>query len=183
MKIKHLFVIWVIVLFPSFLFAQDAALKWEAINVAGYKIHYGTTTGVYPNVIDAGNTTAFLVTGLQPETTYYFVITAYDASGNESAPSPEASATTLSLCSTQLVSIAALYWGSIQAAYDTAKEGDVIRVLAKIFPERVAMNRAIAVTMEGGYSCGFSDRPGTTIIDGSLTVEGGAATLSGITIQ
>ena len=55
------------------------------INLAGYRVRYGTTPGSYPNtrqIANAGVTT--LVIENLPAGTYYFVITAYDTSGIES---------------------------------------------------------------------------------------------------
>jgi hypothetical protein len=78
----------------------SAALTWDAptTNVdgtpitalAGYKIYYGTKSGVYTGVIDAGSSTSFAFNNLAPGT-YYFVVTAYDSLGTESDYSNEAS--------------------------------------------------------------------------------------------
>ncbi len=62
-------------------------------DLAGYKIYYGTTQGSYPNVISVNNGVAsHIVENLAPNT-YYFVITAYDFSGNESPESNVATKT------------------------------------------------------------------------------------------
>jgi hypothetical protein len=62
-------------------------------NLAGYHIYYGTAPGTYTTTIDVSSpgTTSYVVTGLPTGTTYYFVASAYDASGNESAYTPVAS--------------------------------------------------------------------------------------------
>jgi hypothetical protein len=60
----------------------------------GYKIHYGTQSGIYGSVLDVGNVTQYTVTGLEPQTQYYFSLTAYDTSANESDFSEEVSAVT-----------------------------------------------------------------------------------------
>ena len=62
--------------------------------IGGYRVYYGTTTGVYQNEIDVesnGTASGFiavdnlsLVAG-----TYYFVVTTYDTEGRESVYSPE----------------------------------------------------------------------------------------------
>ena len=64
-------------------------------DLAGYKIYEATSPGSYGAAIATlpANATSFVATGLQPGVTYFFVITAYDTSGNESARSPELSAT------------------------------------------------------------------------------------------
>jgi len=57
-------------------------------DLAGYKIYYGASPGSYSIVVDVGNTTSYDFTNL-PTGTYYFVITAYDTSNNESSYSNE----------------------------------------------------------------------------------------------
>ncbi|MBI5742107.1 MAG: fibronectin type III domain-containing protein [Nitrospirae bacterium] len=59
-------------------------------DLAGYKIYFGTSSYNYSSAIDAGNVTAYNIENL-PSGTYYFVIVAYDTSGNESTFSNEIS--------------------------------------------------------------------------------------------
>jgi hypothetical protein len=63
------------------------------LTVAGFKVHYGTSPGHYTLTINIARSSAatYTVTGLRVGATYYFVVTAYDASGVESAPSNEMS--------------------------------------------------------------------------------------------
>ena len=53
--------------------------------LAGYKIYYGTAPGVYTSSENVGAVNSFRVHGLTRGRTYYFTVTAYDASGSESA--------------------------------------------------------------------------------------------------
>jgi hypothetical protein len=81
------------------LIAGAAYISWTApitntdgspINdLAGYKIYYGITSGVYTISVDIGNTTSTYVTGLTSGVTYYFAITAYDVVDIESDYSNE----------------------------------------------------------------------------------------------
>ncbi|WDT78943.1 MAG: fibronectin type III domain-containing protein [Candidatus Manganitrophus sp.] len=76
-------------------FAGDAILSWTPntdSDLAGYKVYYGTVSRRYGAPITVGNQTAYTVTGLGLGT-YYFVLSAYDAAGNESAFSNEISKT------------------------------------------------------------------------------------------
>ena len=57
-------------------------------DLAGYKIYYGVSSGNYSVVIDAGNVSSYDISNL-PAGTYYFAITAYDTSYNESTYSNE----------------------------------------------------------------------------------------------
>ncbi|HHN65661.1 MAG TPA: fibronectin type III domain-containing protein, partial [Nitrospirae bacterium] len=74
-------------------FAYTVTLSWDAnteSDLAGYKVYYGTSSRNYTETIDVGNTTTYQITGLS-EGTYYFAVTAYDTSGNESDYSEEVS--------------------------------------------------------------------------------------------
>lgn len=89
-----------------------AVLTWEApttnedgsplTDLAGYRVYYGTTPGSYAEMEDAGmpfcedrgavRECTWVVENLDPGA-WYFAVTAYDASGNESVFSNEASKT------------------------------------------------------------------------------------------
>ncbi len=81
-------------------YAYDVTLTWDApttnadgtplTDLAGYKVYYGTSSRDYTKTIDVGNTTTYQITGLSGGT-YYFAVTAYDTSGNESDYSEEVS--------------------------------------------------------------------------------------------
>ncbi len=76
-------------------FAGNAALSWDAnteADLAGYNVYYGTVSGSYGTPTDVGNQITHTITGLA-DGTYYFAVTAYDTSGNESGFSTEASKT------------------------------------------------------------------------------------------
>ncbi|HSC55754.1 MAG TPA: hypothetical protein VLC51_01050, partial [Nitrospira sp.] len=72
---------------------NTASLNWDAstdTTVVGYKVYMGTASGVYGAPITVGNVTSYLLNNLSIAT-YYFVVTDYDANGNESLPSNEVS--------------------------------------------------------------------------------------------
>jgi len=72
----------------------EAKVSWDQnqeSDLAGYSIYYGTSSGIYDNIIDVGNDTSYTVANLDSNTTYYFVVTATDSSGNESDFSEEVS--------------------------------------------------------------------------------------------
>lgn len=82
---------------------RRADLSWQAptteadgqtplTDLAGYKVYYRKAGETYGTAIDVGNTTFYTVDlSAQSSATYYFVVTAYDAQGNESVFSEEAS--------------------------------------------------------------------------------------------
>src|SRR4051794_16137585 len=66
-------------------------LAWDASDdttVTGYNVHYGTSSGSYQNVLDAGANTVATVSNI-PAGTTYFAETAYNADGLESQFSNE----------------------------------------------------------------------------------------------
>ncbi len=77
--------------------AADATFSWTANTdpVAGYKIHYGTSSRNYNSVVDVGLPAAVnggivaSVEGLQEGITYYFAATAYNSADEESDYSDE----------------------------------------------------------------------------------------------
>ncbi len=72
-----------------------ATLSWDPVNdptVQGYNVYYGTSSRHYQTYANAGPHTTYTVTNLQPGTTYYFAVTAYNSAG-ESDYSDEVSAT------------------------------------------------------------------------------------------
>jgi hypothetical protein len=77
--------------FPNSAFAGDVTLAWDAntdANLAGYKVYFGIASRQYGTPIDAGLQTSYTVTGLAAGT-YYFAVTAYSTSGQESGFSNE----------------------------------------------------------------------------------------------
>lgn len=76
--------------------AADVTLAWNPnpeSNLAGYRLHYGTTNGSYSVHIDVQNVTRYTVTGLTAGQIYYFAATAYNTSGHESGYSSSVSYT------------------------------------------------------------------------------------------
>lgn len=86
--------------------AGSATLSWTApttnvdgtplIDLAGYKVYFGTTSKVYGSSIDiglsAGNPPTYTINNLGTGT-YFFAVTAYDSTGIESSFSNESSKT------------------------------------------------------------------------------------------
>ena len=81
--------------------AGTATLAWNApssntdggpiTDLAGYKIYYGTSPASYSASVDAGLVTTYQFNNLTDGLTYYFSVTAYNASRSESGFSNEAS--------------------------------------------------------------------------------------------
>ena len=80
--------------------ATSATLTWDPVSdarVTGHRVYYGTGSRDYAQAkgagVNAGGCTTYVVTGLDRGRTYYFAVTSYDSSGNESDFSNEASKT------------------------------------------------------------------------------------------
>ncbi len=74
--------------------APPLTLAWDAnleTDISGYKLSYGTASGIYPNVIDVGPITETSVTNLVEGTTYFFAVSAVNLAGVQSQYSAEIS--------------------------------------------------------------------------------------------
>lgn len=104
-SVVSLLIISALTINVSSAFAGSASLSWNAnseSDLAGYKIYYGTSarTGTDPKVctlcgystkVDVGKVVSYTINNLTNNTTYYFSISAYDTSGNESSFSSQVS--------------------------------------------------------------------------------------------
>jgi len=82
-------------------FSGVATLSWNPpttsadgtplTDLSGYKVYYGNSSGNYSQNINVGNVTTYIINNLTEGLTYYFTVTAYDISGNESGYSNEVS--------------------------------------------------------------------------------------------
>jgi chitodextrinase len=75
---------------------NTATLAWDVVthpNLMGYRVYFGTASGAYNqasgNGVDVGNATSHTINGLSSGTRYYFAVTGYDSSNNESGFSNE----------------------------------------------------------------------------------------------
>ena len=76
--------------------SSSVTLTWNANtekDLAGYRVYRATSSGTYgaPIATIQGNTTSYVATELKLGLTYFFVVTAFDIAGNESAYSNEVS--------------------------------------------------------------------------------------------
>jgi hypothetical protein len=74
--------------------AALVTLAWDSSlspNIAGYRLHSGTTSGVYTQTIEVGTSTSTLLSNLVAAKTYFFMVTVYNTQGVESGPSNEVS--------------------------------------------------------------------------------------------
>ena len=79
---------------PKIVYAYEVqlTLTWnpnDESGLAGYKIYYGISSGIYEATVDVGNNTSCALTGLEEGVIYYCAVTAYDRDDNESEFSEE----------------------------------------------------------------------------------------------
>ena len=88
--------------FPLSVQAATVTLAWDPNSepdLVGYLVHYGTVSGNYQVYMDVGNNTQATISNLQNGGTYYFSVTAYDSSANESGYSNEVAYSVSPACS------------------------------------------------------------------------------------
>lgn len=109
----------------------------------------------------------------------YFAV---DISGN--AENPNTQTYTILTSGTPHVRIAGKGdFTSLQDAYDAAVTGDTLKVLGQSYIENLSANRAIAVTVDGGYSADYSANSGETSIYGQGHLYSGSIKFKNIRIR
>jgi subtilisin family serine protease len=138
---------------------------------------YGTTTAydssltaLQSPVTGSSNTAVSApLTGLAPGTTYHYRAVGSSASGR--AYGSDVSFITSS-CSPGAIKIGGMPFGTIQAAIDSAANGDVIQVKTANFVEDLSFTGAGTVTLKGGYDCAFVSNTNFTTVSGKITIAG-----------
>jgi len=92
--INKIMLIIIIALLPAAAAAATIHVSWNPNtepDLAGYRLYVGEASGQYGEPVDVGNVTGHVME-ITPQhgATYYFALTAYDTSGNESGYSDEA---------------------------------------------------------------------------------------------
>ena len=102
-RLLALFLFFLAVYYASFnsaAFAASVTISWNGnteVDIAGYRLYYGTSSENYDFMIDFGNQTTGTINDLEPDNTYYIAATAYNTQDNESGFSAEVSYTVPSL--------------------------------------------------------------------------------------
>ena len=91
---KKICILLAIILITVAAQAATVQVSWNAnteADLAGYNVYYGTESGTYGEPVSTTETSQLLTLTPEVGTTYYFAVTAYDTSSNESAFSEEVS--------------------------------------------------------------------------------------------
>ncbi|MBI2591851.1 MAG: fibronectin type III domain-containing protein [Candidatus Brennerbacteria bacterium] len=168
------FFLFLTLIFTPVAFAATANLSWNANtepDLAGYKIYYGTSArtsscppGGYPDSVNAGNVTSFAVPNLTDGATYFFSITAYDITGNESCFSGEASKTfapavqqTTTVSTTSSIATSSAVVSSVSVSNAKFVLNSRVQTMAKLSVRNVGSLMGVSL----GYQ--NSGAPGTVI--------------------
>jgi hypothetical protein len=159
-----------------------ARFSWDAVAdpiVSGYKVYWGTESGVYTHTEDAGNLTERIVTGFSEGGEYFAAVTAYSDTGEESDYSTEISFTydTSSLVITltsqpqaqgvtvgETASFSVTATGSGTLTYQWQKDGAAIDGATS---PTFSINSTL-MTDAGSYSVVVANAAGTTTSDSAI---------------
>jgi hypothetical protein len=108
--------------------------------------HYGLSSGHYDTVVDVGNQTSYSVSSLKSGQHYYFTVTAYDSSGNESPFADEVSGIPAGSSSRSQGPVAAYTFdeGSGSAVSDASGAGNHGTVVGATWTSRGRFGSALA---------------------------------------
>jgi hypothetical protein len=188
--------------------AATVTVAWDPnteSDLAGYVVSWGTVTGAYAFTQDVGNVAAYAVPNLQPGTTYYVAVQAYNTNGLTSpysteltvtippttptsptlvsvspASGPTAGGTTITLTGTNFIAGAAVNVGGILATGVTVVSATTITAVT---PAHTAGSVTVTVTFPGGaqaikasaYSFVASSLTLTGVQPASGSIDGGTA--------
>jgi hypothetical protein len=86
-----------------------------------------------------------------------------------------------------MIEESATFYSTLQGAYNAATNGQSLLIQGfgsvSVFPGGTTLNRNIAVTLAGGYSCSFASHSGFTVIGGPLVIRRGTATIENLKIR
>lgn len=91
--------------------------------------------------------------------------------------------TNTSVCSTKKAKVNNNYFDTLQAAYDSATDGNTLQIYEYLLTADVVFNRNITAFLEGGYNCKYETNAGYTTVDGSITINNGTVTVENIIIK
>jgi len=130
-----------------------------ATGLSGYKVYIGSSSRNYQQRIDVGNVTSYTNSSLSDGSTYYFAVTAYNASGVESAYSSELSKAFAA--TTRTITATAGTGGTITALNNT-----------RVSSASNGTMTVTSVTVGAGASQAFSIAPAAGYSIAGVTVDG-----------
>lgn len=123
-----------------------------------------------------------------PDSGYVFDIWSGDCAGSSPAVSVAMTAAksctaNFAACADQPVHRGGTGYPTVAMAYADAAGNDIIGMLATSLQEILSLDRPVAVTLKGGYICGYGINSSMTILNGSVVITGGAVTAENLIIH
>ncbi len=118
-------------------------------------------------------------TSVASAATYTVTLTATNSAGSSIAT--KSNYITVQHCPNLPVRIAGTtptYYSTLQAAYNAAGNNAVIQMRNLPYSQSLNANRTVAVSLEGGKSCDFTNTIGVTTLQGSITTSTSAGTVT-----
>lgn len=166
--------------------AGQAILSWDPpstnadgsplTDLSGYRIYYGTSPGVYGTMRDVGNVMSSTVTNLADGSPYYFVVTAYDLSGNESGFSNEVNKIILG------ITTASLSDGTVGASYSQTVTAAGSKISYSWSVTTGSLPPGVVLNASTGAISGTPTTPGTFNFTVQIQDVNGAAATKTLTI-
>lgn len=136
----------------------QVTLEWAASpdpGITGYKLYYGTQSGIYSEILDIGGNLEAELSGLAAGSTYYCNVTAYNSSGLESPFSEEFSFSydppvAVTYPTDQLVLLDAAGTGGPMMVFDFEISMEADYVVWCRFKAPDPDNDTLLVTLDGG---------------------------------
>ncbi len=149
--------------------------KNQELDLSGYLLYYGASSGNYGPPVNLLNVTNYDIHGLDPNTTYYFAVKAYDHAGNVSAFSNQVSAKPTTLIGTP-PTITSVIETMTNSIYILQPGRHTIRVVGANFQAGATVDLGSGITAGPTSLTGSTQL--TTTIDVAATATLGPRTLT-----
>lgn len=178
----------------SFLFTPAGASTDVTVNVLFAGTGSGTVTltppGTACNTTCSETYTSGTTVTMHPEASMYSLFSGWgdgSCTGNGDClltPSTDITVTaTFTYDTARQVMVGTTPYSSVQAAYNATPDASIIKLWATSYAESLTCNRAITVTLQGGYDSSYGSIVGESVVDGALTIADGTLIVDGLSIR
>lgn len=139
----------------------------------------GTLTHLYDNNVEITPVTSLPSEqgGFMPR--YYYTLGGISGNHTITATFTDAAAAPCTNYPSQIAGTMPTGYLTLQSAYNAAGNGNTIQGNIYDHFESLLLDRSVAVTIDGGYSCDYSTRSGSLTVKGDLTIASGSLNISG----
>jgi hypothetical protein len=155
------------------------SVSGSTITITGIGAVNGISGYTFTATITDGNPDTMEIEIYDPDGTLYF------QSGSGDLISGDFSIEESAACSppVKIEGPTPAYYSTLQAAYDSAVDGDIIQSQAVVFPEDLNVDRNLSVTLEGGYDCDYSAIMDKTTLNGTITISNGTVVIENFQLE